>query len=456
MLLMTVIFFTEALIMVGLSALPIHLPLWIEVIVDSSILVLLVFPTLYFFIFRQIMMNNFALRATTQQLRLAQEGIEKQAAKNACTLNEALAGHKAHVDRLACLNESSQLLLGCNNMVEIAEVVGAQMARLLPSIPGAFFTYRSSRDAIERVASWNSSAEDFPETMTGGKCWALRRGRLHIGGNAPNRLQCGSDACDCKHALCLPLVAAGEVLGLIVLRLETDPETTPVAGLARNGWQLLLSAFRESVAVAVSNVRLRESLHEQAFRDQLTGLFNRRFIDETLRIDLAKAARSGETFSVAMVDVDHFRTFNDTHGHEAGDLVLSTLGAHFIRCLRQSDTACRYGGEEFLIVLPGTTRDMAMEMLEMLRSSVEALLVRVDAKHQVSVTVSCGVATYPLHGEDEEELIRKADGALYYAKRNGRNRVANPENVLGKSVIRKSVGKKDAAIGAAGAPPALT
>jgi len=421
--LLLTVFLGEGAIMLGFTLLPFRLPAWVEGVTDASLLTLFLFPMLYFFALRPIVVNNLALRENERRLRAAHDGIEANVAERTQELNSALARHAAHEERLAHLNEGTQLLLACRDIAEIGKVVAAQMWQLLPGIPGAFFTYRASRDAIERVASWNATHEDFPESIATGHCWALRRGRLHLGGNATGRLYCERGACNCAYCICVPLVAGSEVLGLISLRLSSDPETTTVAGLARSDWQLLLSAFRESVAVAVSNVRLRESLRGQALRDQLTGLFNRRFIDETLKIELARAARQDEPYSVAMIDVDHFKRFNDTYGHEAGDLVLSALGTHFSRHMRASDVACRYGGEEFLLLLPSTTGEVAVQVLEKLRHAVEALAVRIDATRQVSVTISCGIATYPVQGEDGESLIRNADSALYESKRAGRNRV---------------------------------
>ena len=171
----------------------------------------------------------------------------------------------------------------------------------------------------------------------------------------------------------------------------------------------------------------------EALRDQLTGLFNRRFIDETLKIDIARAGRDGTPYSVAMIDVDHFKKFNDNYGHNVGDLVLATLGTHLARNVRQSDVACRYGGEEFLLLLPSTETGVAVQVMEKLRQSVESLRIRVDDTRQVGVTISCGIASFPSQAEEVDELVRNADGALYEAKRAGRNQVAAWQHAHGNA-----------------------
>lgn len=423
-----VIFGSEVIVMGVLAALPFTLSHAIEALADAVMLTLLIGPTLYFVLFRRIAADNRALLESERALRAARAGIEEQVASRTLELNDALASQSAQNERLAGLADGTQMLQACRDIAEIGNVVAAQLEHQFSGVPGAFYAYRASRDAIERVASWGAAVDALPGTIAADDCWALRRGRLHVGGAAPGRLRCAEGACAGMHTLCLPLAAGGEAIGLIALRPEADPETVSLGGVKQADWQPLLHAFCESVAVAVSNLRLRESLREQALRDQLTGLFNRRFIDETLRIELAQAARRGEPYSVAMIDVDHFKKFNDIYGHEAGDLVLSTLGAHLLRRMRRSDVACRYGGEEFLVLLPGTDGDTAQVVIEGLRRSVEELAVRLDETRQASMTISIGVATSPANGEDADTLLRSADAALYQSKHAGRNCVTRAQS----------------------------
>jgi diguanylate cyclase (GGDEF)-like protein/PAS domain S-box-containing protein len=172
------------------------------------------------------------------------------------------------------------------------------------------------------------------------------------------------------------------------------------------------------------NRLLQERLLEQAVRDVLTGLFNRRYLQETLDRELAAARRVPNEVGIIMLDLDHFKRINDTHGHRAGDLVLASLGKLILRNTRRMDIACRYGGEEFVIIMPTTSLDGARGRAEALRSAVESLEVDFEGQ-SLRATISAGVAAFPLHGEDGESILRAADEALYAAKAAGRNRVAS-------------------------------
>jgi diguanylate cyclase (GGDEF)-like protein/PAS domain S-box-containing protein len=167
---------------------------------------------------------------------------------------------------------------------------------------------------------------------------------------------------------------------------------------------------------------LQEELREQSTHDALTGLYNRRFLEEGFRRELLLAERTGHPVSVIMGDLDHFKTVNDRNGHLAGDEVLRVFGTQMKYNARASDIICRYGGEEFLLVLPGMTEEGAIERAEQLRRAMAATRVSHGAS-QITVTASFGVASLPRHGRTTDELIAAADSALYSAKSDGRNRV---------------------------------
>jgi diguanylate cyclase (GGDEF)-like protein/PAS domain S-box-containing protein len=178
---------------------------------------------------------------------------------------------------------------------------------------------------------------------------------------------------------------------------------------------------------------LQEELREQSTRDALTGLYNRRYLEESFRRELLLAERTGHPVSVIMGDLDHFKTVNDRGGHLAGDEVLRVFGSQMKEHARASDITCRYGGEEFLLVLPGMTEAGAIERAELLRRTIEATRFSYGAS-QLTVTASFGVATFPRHGRTTDELIAAADTALYSAKSGGRNRVGRcpePLNAVG-------------------------
>ena len=185
----------------------------------------------------------------------------------------------------------------------------------------------------------------------------------------------------------------------------------------------LATAVAEQIALALSNLKLRETLRQQSVRDPLTGLYNRRFLEETLDRELARLERKNLPLSLIMIDVDNFKNFNDTFGHEAGDAVLRDLGGILQRHVRGGDIACRYGGEEFTIVLPEASLEIGRQRAEMLREAVHELRLVHDGKSLGAVTLSLGVACFPEHGRRREHLLQAADAALYEAKNGGRNRV---------------------------------
>jgi diguanylate cyclase (GGDEF)-like protein/PAS domain S-box-containing protein len=172
---------------------------------------------------------------------------------------------------------------------------------------------------------------------------------------------------------------------------------------------------------------LQETLLEQANRDALTGLYNRHYLYATVERELARAKRENYHISVLMIDIDHFKGFNDTHGHQAGDVVLKALGGLLRDSIRQGDIACRYGGEEFIVLIPGMSKVAAERRAEAFRSDFNQLLIPYGGG-KLSATISIGVATYPDHGSNMEEIIKAADLALYEAKQAGRNRVCVWEN----------------------------
>jgi diguanylate cyclase (GGDEF)-like protein len=167
---------------------------------------------------------------------------------------------------------------------------------------------------------------------------------------------------------------------------------------------------------------LQEHLRDQAIRDPLTGLFNRRYLYETLDRELARAKREHSSISVMMIDIDLFKNINDTYGHQAGDEVLITLGSLLKHGVRQSDIACRYGGEEFVLILPGVEQADAIQRAEAIRVQFSGMTI-VYGKTNLAATVSTGIAFYPQHGDDSYVLINLADKAMYQAKQAGRNQV---------------------------------
>jgi diguanylate cyclase (GGDEF)-like protein len=237
----------------------------------------------------------------------------------------------------------------------------------------------------------------------------------------------------CKHVapastevlMCFPLAAQGEVLGMIHVRF---PPVLSHETLERH--RDLAGEFAERVALSIANLKLRERLRNQSIRDPLTDLFNRRYAQETLDREIHRARRSTVSLSVIMADIDNFKAFNDRFGHDVGDRVLTTVAEALKRSVRTEDVACRFGGEEFMLVMLEALANDARVRAESIRRGVEGLDLVHEGRSLGPVTLSLGVASFPDHGHSWEAVVAAADAALYSAKRAGRNRV-----VVGSSEV---------------------
>jgi len=174
--------------------------------------------------------------------------------------------------------------------------------------------------------------------------------------------------------------------------------------------------------MALANLRLRDVLRDQSIRDSLTGLFNRRYMEATLERELRRAARDNQSLAFLMIDIDHFKMFNDAFGHHAGDVLLRAVGEFLGQGIRGQDVACRFGGEEFVLILTDTPLEIAYRRAEVLREELARLAVQHNGQTLGKITMSVGIAAFPEHGTSSEELIRKSDTALYKAKEDGRDR----------------------------------
>ena len=355
-------------------------------------------------------------RTDAELLRFATELDQRIFA--AAIANDALQRETKEMRRLneelAALGNMNELLLACVSADETFDIFGRAAAGLFPSLTGALHIFAASRNQLTPAATWGEWL--VPALPAGPEdCWGLRRGKVYVG-NGTTTAPCGhAGAAQGFATLCLPLMAYGEVLGVAHLRGRD-------AATVQSTLQLVTMAS-DGLALALANLRLRESLKEQAIRDPLTGLFNRRYLTETLERELARARRSGMPAAVIMLDVDHFKQFNDSFGHDAGDAVLSELGSFLRRAVRVDDIACRYGGEEFCLVLPQMDYYGAQQRAEAIRAGAARLEVKSDGRVLGPVTLSLGVALFPEDGGTTESLVRAADGALYEAKKTGRNRV---------------------------------
>jgi diguanylate cyclase (GGDEF)-like protein len=346
----------------------------------------------------------------------------------ASTFNRLLSGLKqttvskheleARNGEISLLSEMNHVLLSALTVEEAYRLVPSFGRRLFAHADGTLFVFSPGRDALHTGAAWGEAAA-APE-LAATDCWALRRGQAHFVRDPASDVVCPHAEAAARagrpHA-CVPLSAHGEIIGLLHL-------AWPAGHALADTEQALAAMLAEQLSFALGNLRLREALREQSVRDGLTGLFNRRYLEATLDRELARAARAGTPLAVVMADIDHFKRINDTLGHDAGDDVLRAIARKLLGSVRASDIVCRYGGEEFVVLMPDASAEAAVARAERLRASLAELDPPQGAgKVLPRVTVSAGVAAYPDHAGSGAALIALADEALYAAKRNGRDQV---------------------------------
>lgn len=334
-------------------------------------------------------------------------------------LNRSLADAQSMSETMSKLATFGELLHGCQTLDEVREGIGKSLGGLLPQFGGRMALINPSQNLAAIGAHWGRHGLLAESVFAPEDCWALRRGQAYpLAGVKPSFT--------CKHMhwpnpdfpdasyLCVPLAAHNEMIGVLTF----DGERTPTANERR-----IALAAAEQLSLALANLRLKETLRTQSIRDPLTGLFNRRYLEVSLDRELQRAARRGLPLSVLMLDLDHFKRFNDTHGHDAGDALLSQFAEVLKRCTRQEDIACRYGGEEFTAILLETDAVAARKRAEQIRAATAQMAAEHRKQPLGRVSVSIGMAVFPQDASGAEELLRHADAALYRAKNAGRDRV---------------------------------
>jgi diguanylate cyclase (GGDEF)-like protein/PAS domain S-box-containing protein len=350
-------------------------------------------------------------------------GERKRAETDLQNANEQLTGGMLELERRnnesALLNAMGELLQSCDDVTEAFYVIRNIAQKLFPNEIGILSVAASSKNFIEVVAQWGDN-KTLETVFSPNDCWGLRRGRVHYSEPEDGTPNCQhlSDLPDSVH-LCIPLMAHGETIRVFSL---CQSETS--ASNALKIRQRLAQTVADSVGLALANLRLRDTLRNQSIRDGLTGLFNRRYMEETLDREIRRATRSKNSVGVMMIDIDHFKRFNDTFGHAAGDAMLVELGKLFAQNLRGSDIACRYGGEEFTVIMPEAALEATKQKAEAIREEFKRIHLMHEGQSLGPTSLSIGISASPTHGTTGEALLRAADLALYDAKHSGRDRVA--------------------------------
>jgi len=319
-------------------------------------------------------------------------------------------------ERATMLAKMGELLQSCASLEEVFAAALGFAPRIFPVARGAMALLNASRNLAEVIGSWADCqlpVMEFEPT----ECRALRTGHPHLVSADDSTARC-AHAVGVKHMyLCIPILAQGETLGILHLQATDD---APQLNASELSFQ---TTFAAQVGLSIANIRLREALRTQSVRDALTGLYNRRYLEETLEREVRRAARAAQSLGILMIDLDHFKKFNDTYGHDAGDAVLRETGASLTKGIRAEDFVCRFGGEEFVVILPTADPETSRARAERLRTKIRELTIMYQGKSLGMVTISVGVAAFPAHGTSPKELMASADAALYEAKRGGRDQV---------------------------------
>lgn len=357
-----------------------------------------------------------------------QRRAEQIASATRTELESSLVRLEKETENIKLFNELQQNFQICLVASEAHEIITNYLNRLFPEANGCLATINNSRNMMETVVSWGNDGNLKAQTFAPEDCCAMRGGRLYSYTRDLQGLACRHFAGEVPDAyVCLPLVALGETLGI----LHINSSDTSVLSSARL-WPL--QRIVEQAAMTLANLNLRAKLHEQSIRDPLTGLFNRRYLEIALEREVRRSVRKQTGVGIIMADGDKFKQFNDTFGHEAGDLVLKEIATVLRRSVRAEDIACRFGGEEFVIILSDCSADIVCKRAEVMRNAIAALNLEHGGRSLGKVTASFGVSFCQDGSLSPETLLRLADEALYQAKEAGRDRVVLSSSVRSQPV----------------------
>ena len=348
--------------------------------------------------------------------------------KHAESLNQLVKTLQRRAAEMEFLNDMRDWLECLETEKEVGPVVAESIPRLFPDcISGAMYVFKAMPGPAEAEVSWGESR--IRQSISAAReCWSLRRGRSHWSVPGAAGVRCSHLGFTDSESLCIPLLAQGGVQGVLHLEFpsrarslsESDAESL------RDSRRRLAISVAGHIATSLNNLRLRDTLREQSVRDPLTDLFNRRFMEESLDAELRRAKRNEKPVSIVLIDLDYFKRFNDTFGHDAGDFVLRSVADLFRRFFRGGDLCCRYGGEEFAVILPESSSQFAAVRANALRSELKRLTLHYKTRTLGSLTFSGGIATFPEHGLTPSALLSAADGCLFESKSCGRDRITVP------------------------------
>jgi len=372
------------------------------------------FSALMGVLFMLVMRESKKLRVAEQTALLAQTRLEG-----------SLLQLQSETENSKLLNDIQADLQICANAGEAFKVTAAYLQKLIPASAGTVFAVDGTRNLMEIGATWGAQEHAPARTYSAEDCCAVRGGRPHSHLEETCGLACRHFAGpDPEAYICFPLSALGETLSLLNVSASSPAQFTPSR-------LTLIQQIGEYTALRLANLKLREKLQDQSIRDPLTGLYNRRFLETTLEQQLRRSGQADTGTGIIMADIDGFKSFNDTFGHEAGDHVLKEIGALLRHSVRGEDIVCRYGGEEFLTVIPDSSPESVCERAELMRNAISRLELEHHGRPLGKITASFGVSFSQAGSLTPDMLLRHADEALYIAKRSGCDCVRLSESVAG-------------------------
>ncbi len=330
--------------------------------------------------------------------------------------HELLAEKEVLSERLEHQVQMMELLRTCKDLNTSYRIVSRYMSLIFPDLDGAIAIVNHPSGAMRIIEHWGDIEISGASTHCD-DCFALRTNKpQHV--CEPTDHLCKGIMINHKGSpyICIPLKSGDQSIGIIYFQSKQNSFIT------LNQQKDFIISISEGLSNSLSNILLNEKLRQQAIKDRLTGLYNRHFMDEIFHKEFERAKRNLGPLSVMMIDIDHFKRVNDTHGHACGDFVLSSLGSILLNKFRDADTVCRYGGEEILILMPGCDTECAIAKAEKLRKFIETRELSCNDE-KIMITISIGISEYTSDDTNWESFVERADKALYEAKQTGRNKV---------------------------------
>lgn len=325
---------------------------------------------------------------------------------------ELLEGLVKHTSQVEFFNKLEHLLSTCNTKEEACSISVACISEFISSSSGGIFLFTSVNNRLKAIKMWGDTVKPH-QSFSPTSCLAMIQQHPHLSNHQEH---CAHYRKNSDFYMCIPLKTPEKTYGLLTIVFSSKVEISSY-------YQDILLRAANDIIAAITRLELRDTLMSQAMQDFLTGLYNKRYLDEHLKIEISRAKRKKGQLAIIMADIDYFKRINDEFGHEAGNKILQLISNFLKQSMRSYDTACRYGGEEFVLLMPDTSLEVARQRAEIMREGVKSLSVINNDRPLSGITLSFGVAVFPDHGVSMEAILEAADHALYQAKEQGRDRV---------------------------------